>query len=405
MTMRDSARLQTALGRTTETLARELAQPTRQAPAWSDYEWSVARAVAAMHGVSPLLSLRLGWTGPANWTRFLRDQHHQTARRHARILALLARLDEHTRRAGIATVALKGVALHAPGLYAPGERPMADIDLLVLPQDTARTACLLESLQDRGSVADWKEQVFAPIGPDSGVLGGGYGEHADNPIKIELHHRICERLPWDITDVTADVYPAHSHPGINAYPSQAALMKHLLFHAAGATAFKALRLLHLHDIATLAAHLTEADWSAVLRQHAPGDVRWLWPPLYIASLYYPLPHAVLAEARRACPRHLVRIFARRTLSDVSYSHLPVNAFPGVEWARSPSEVVRYLASRVRPSPEHLAARRRSVTTEAWAKNTAWPAMSQGRRVVSFFVSRPGRAVTLYSVQAALAETS
>ena len=40
-----------ALRTTTEALAREIVAPSGTAPAWSDFEWDVARAVAAMHGI------------------------------------------------------------------------------------------------------------------------------------------------------------------------------------------------------------------------------------------------------------------------------------------------------------------------------------------------------------------
>ncbi len=50
---------------------RELAQPGEAAPDWSDFEWQLARAVAAMHGVSPLLATQLKWQGPPRWQPFL----------------------------------------------------------------------------------------------------------------------------------------------------------------------------------------------------------------------------------------------------------------------------------------------------------------------------------------------
>ena len=40
---------------TTELLAQELAAPTSEPPRWSEFEWRIACAVAAMQGVSPLL--------------------------------------------------------------------------------------------------------------------------------------------------------------------------------------------------------------------------------------------------------------------------------------------------------------------------------------------------------------
>jgi hypothetical protein len=231
---------QGTLRKITEALAGELACPTQHAPEWSDFEWKIARAVAAMHGVSPLLSKTLRWQGPAGWMTFLEEQRVHTATRHRRIAELLQHIDERGRAEGIAVVALKGAALHAIGLYAVGERPMADIDLLVRPADAERMARLLESLDFYESCALWKERVFTPVVE---CAAGALGEHSNNNVKIELHERICEKLPWRITDVTDCVFPAQARPGMNAYPSTASLMIHLLLHAAGSMAFQSLRLL------------------------------------------------------------------------------------------------------------------------------------------------------------------
>src|SRR5579859_2138181 len=96
--------LDRTLRKITEALAKELACPTQGAPDWSNFEWIVARAVAAMHGVSPLLSRTLRWRGPAGWAGFLEEQRAHTARRHVRIDDLLLRLDQRAREAGIAAV-------------------------------------------------------------------------------------------------------------------------------------------------------------------------------------------------------------------------------------------------------------------------------------------------------------
>src|SRR6266700_1682445 len=109
------AALQGTLRKITETLAEELACPPRRAPDWSDCEWLIAKAVAAMHGVSPLLSTTLRWQGPADWMTFLEEQRIHTASRHIRVADLLQRIDERGRAEGIAAVALKGAALHAIG--------------------------------------------------------------------------------------------------------------------------------------------------------------------------------------------------------------------------------------------------------------------------------------------------
>src|ERR1700719_5175802 len=110
------AALEGILRTITERLARELGAPTQAAPDWSEFEWIAARAVAAMHGVSPLLSRALRRQGPAAWTRFLDEQRAHTAKRHGRIGDLLLCLDQRAREAGVASVAVQGVALPAFGV-------------------------------------------------------------------------------------------------------------------------------------------------------------------------------------------------------------------------------------------------------------------------------------------------
>jgi hypothetical protein len=392
---------QGTLRKITETLAGELACPTQRPPDWSDFEWKIARAVAAMHGVSPLLSKTLLWQGPAGWMTFLEEQRIHTATRHRRIAELLQRIDERGRAAGIAAVALKGAALHAIGLYTIGDRPMADIDLLARPADAERMARLLESLGFYQTDASWKERVFTPI---ANRAVAGLGEHSNNYVKIELHERICERLPWRITDVTDCMFPMQAQPGLNAYPSTASLMIHLLLHAAGSMAFQSLRLLQLHDLAQLSSRMTEADWDQVLAQRKRGGrLWWAYPPLNLAARYFSsrIPQRVLAALAEDCPYLLDLVSKRRTLYEVSYSYPCVDAFPGVEWAQSLRELFEYALNRVRPSAEHIALRGHSAKSDAWASQSQWAHLSQGRRIVRWMTSRPPRAVTMHAVNAAL----
>jgi hypothetical protein len=395
--------LQSTLRKITETLSGEFASPTQRAPDWSEFEWKVARAVAAMHGVSPLLSRALRWQGPADWLQFLDDQRLHTAKRHARIGELLRTIDRQTRILGVPAVALKGAALHTMGLYAAGERPMADIDLLVRPADAERTIGMLESLGFQEYCASWKERAFSPV--DERVAGP-LGEHADNNIKIELHERICERLPWHITDVTHCIFPAEAHPGVNAYPSKASLMVHLLLHAAGAMTFQALRHIHLHDLALLSSHMSELEWDDVLLLRSRGrPIWWAFPPLKLTSRYYPssVPARVLAALADDCPLVLKRISGHKSLYDVSYSYLWLDALPGIEWSQSLGEVLRYAASRVKPDAALIKIRQQTLASQAWATDSQWVGMSQGRRIVRWLTSRQTRPVTMHAVHAALAQ--
>src|SRR5580700_1895102 len=249
--------LQLALQKTTEVLASELGHPAAAVPAWSEPEWAVARAVAAIHGVSPLLADTLRWQGPVAWVRFLAEQKAHTAQRFQRIKQLLQRMDRRGHEAGIALMPLKGAALHAMGIYAAGERPMADIDLLVREEQSRRAVEVLVGLGFLETYRTWKHRVFEQRGDAVPVA---LGEHARNGIKLELHCRIGEVLPRRVVDLTEIVLPQSLHPGLNSYPSKAALLIHLLLHAAGALIARRLRLLQLHDIARLSAHMTDEDW-------------------------------------------------------------------------------------------------------------------------------------------------
>jgi hypothetical protein len=138
--------LAAALRKTTEHLARELAWPTEQPPDWNELEWGIARAAAAMQGTTVLLANRLRWRGPPAWQSFLARQRQQSVLRDEVISQLLCRIDSAARDAGLSCVALKGSALRALELYASGERPMGDVDLLVRESDADAAAAVMDGL-------------------------------------------------------------------------------------------------------------------------------------------------------------------------------------------------------------------------------------------------------------------
>jgi hypothetical protein len=388
-----------ALRTTTETLARELASPSSGPPAWSDFEWRIAEAASAMHGVSALLAHRLRWQGPSRWQRFLDEQSHQTRVRHERIVALVKQFDTLAGREGVAMTALKGVALHALGLYRAGERPMADVDLLVRDLDRAGAVRVLEQAGYALCCGVWKHDVWMPREATEIV---GFAEHVANPVKVDLHVRIRERLPLVEVDITP-VLLGSSQAGLHGYPSIGALMVHLLLHAAGNMPFRSLRLIQLHDIARLAARLDAADWDVVAGLSSPW---WALPPLELAVRYCGLvvSPAVLARFERACPRHLRRTIRHRSLTDVSLSNPWIEAFPGIEWSPTARDGLRYAVQRIRPRHETLVARADAVRAAPWIAETPWARMPQWRRIVHWVRARPPRYETMHSVAAALRET-
>lgn len=396
--------VQEALHATTELLAHELASPTSIAPSWSEFEWRAARAAVAIHGVGPLLAGSLRWCGPPGWQAFLEDQRAQTEKRHRRIEALTNLIDRDAREAGIPMVALKGAALHELGLYRAGERPMSDLDLLVEDPDIAATTKLLEARGFHTELSFWKNRVFKL----EGERGGGLGERCDNPIKVELHWRIRERLPLELTDISQIVFPANPRPGINPYPSRVALLMHLVLHAAGAMASRDLRLVHVHDLALVCGGMLAEEWEEVLRLGESGTQSpwWFLPPLQLASRYYHniIPGSVLLRLQSACPARLRWATRRRCVTDFSLSSVWASAFPGIEWAQSGSEAVRYILGRVRPDAEARRIRTIDTANAGWATHSNWHALPQRYRILRWITSRPTRPATMYAIRETLAQS-
>jgi hypothetical protein len=388
------------LRRTTEALAAELARPGGATPSWSALEWQLAAAAAAVHGVAPLLCRCCAWQHPP-WQSFLAAQREHVEHRHRRIEALLHRLDGGARARGITLVALKGSALHALGVYAAGDRPMADIDLLLSEDEVAPAAGLLQELGYVESFVAWKHRVFKPA---AGVPFAGLGEHRDTPVNIELHTRIQERLPVSAVDISARILPRQPTPGLSPYPSPGALMNHLLLHAAGNLCNRSLRLLHLHDIALLSGRLSADDWNVLWNDQAADGPWYALPPLRLAARYYPesIPAQVLARLETCCPAPLRMMSRHQTLTGVSPSELWLHALHGIEWARSPGELGRYLGQRIRPTQEARRERADMLRTQLWLQQgPRWAGLSHGRRVFTWLTRPVPRMDTMFAVRAAL----
>ena len=294
-------------------------------------------------------------------------------------------------------LSLKGAALHALGIYRAGERPMADVDLLVRDLDLERAERVLTQLGYAHSCTTCKHEVFMPR---DARAAQGFGEHAANPIKIELHVRIFEPLPIAEVDITEQVLPSRREPGLNGYPTIAALMLHLLLHAAGNMRYRSLRMIQLHDIARVASRMRAVDWSAVAGDLPPW---WALPPLDMASRHYPevIPPDVLAKLAGGCPQPLKRVCRRQSLTDVSLSNFWIEAFPGIEWSQSRMDRLRYVFGRIRPSREMLTGREDMAQSHPWMNENPWTRMPQWRRILRWVRSRTPRVETMHPVAAAL----
>ena len=392
--------LAVALRRTTEQLARELAHPTDSQPDWTETEWTIARSVAAMQGISVLLANTLRWPGPPAWQAFLAEQREQSLLRHERIGLLLERIDVVTRERKVDCVALKGAALRTLDLYRPGERPMGDVDLLVADRDLQSIAAAMADIDYVEAFATHRHRVYEPLRK---VAPRGFGEHAENPLKIEIHTAVAEQLPVRTVNITDRLRPNRARPGLNNYPDLVSLLLHLLLHAAGNMRAHALRQVQLHDIAMVAGLLYESDWRTLLGRSHGEEPWWLFPPLVLTARYYPkqIPAEVLRAASTACPRVLRLAAARHSLTDVSWSNLRIHAFPGIEWSRTPLDAVRFVRARIVPTRRSLAELELARRAQPQFDHVPWYGVSNGGRILRWVFSRPPRVQTIASVRAAL----
>jgi hypothetical protein len=387
----------------TERLARELSDPSIAPPHWSEFEWGIARAVATMQGVAPLLAARTKWEGQTAWHRFLVEQRNHVAGRHRRIEDLLEQIDVRSRQKGVALLPLKGAALHAIGIYAAGDRPMADIDLLVNDCDRGAVAKLLQDCGFDLRFSNWRHELFEPRFEPRATTD--YGEHTSNPIKIELHTSVRERLPIAEVNITQFMFPLPSKLGLNTYRSSAALMLHLLLHAANNMRAHALRHIQLHDIARLAERFETADWNLLLGMRTSHlSLWWAAAPLILTSRYFPnaVPESIMHNLSAECPWLLRRSANQYRLADVSWSNIRVYAFPGIEWSKTLGDALRFMASRMLPDHEMREEMRRYDLNEGSRAVVPWYGISQRARIARWVLSRPLRVQTLMAVRAALA---
>ncbi len=106
-----------------------------------------------------------------------------------------------------------------------------------------------------------------------------------------------------------------------------------------------------------------------------GSERRLWwaaPPLMLTARYFPeaISRDVLAHLERGCPWVLRQAVRRRKLADFSYSHLYIDPIPGIIWARSPGQALRYLGSRDLPEPRAAHADGRGIEDRALVRGAA-----------------------------------
>jgi hypothetical protein len=85
------------------------------------------------------------------------------------------------------------------------------------------------------------------------------------------------------------------------------------------------------------------------------------------------------------------------LTTVSWSNLRINAFPGIEWSRSPLEALRFAKSRIAPSREALDELESAMKVLPGLQTIPWYGQGHLTRIMRWMFGRPPRVQTMRSV--------
>lgn len=350
-------------------LAQLVFNPARALPGLlSTYADEAIIRSAAIHGVGPLLALRMrehelamspGLTAWANQQLELNRQRQALLGEH------LSQVLMSFQEAGIGVVPLKGAALLLRDEGGVAWRPMADLDILVTvpPQRTVDLAlahagfCLSSSYNTGWSGLAWKHleyQLCDHVWPRVDVVG----EHPEHPRKLEAHFAVRELyrgLDWDLTDI---VLGDLVHAGDTLIPSDYALALHLTVHAAFTVFERKLRISTLVDLQqwltpSVVQNIADQVRTAGARRHA----RFVYPGLALLQRHAPdeLLGRFVGALRPYTPQPLVDWIERSTLAELSYEagHRTPWLLPSSYLATSARERAMLDASRWLPLPRDL----------------------------------------------------
>jgi hypothetical protein len=206
---------------------------------------------ASVQGLAPRLATLAGIEGiPVDLRLHLEAESRRCAERGDRILGLLERLAALLQASGLRAVALKGAALVLGKVVPAGLRPMADVDLLFESESGLRQAA--KSLEtELGYVPLWNTPRHLVLAEREERVALQACEHPENPLRIELHRSFRLEVLGQRLDATECLLRETGTARGWEIPGPAAMLRHLLFHAAEDFAAKGLRGVQIVDFVVL----------------------------------------------------------------------------------------------------------------------------------------------------------
>ncbi|WDE07909.1 nucleotidyltransferase family protein [Thalassomonas viridans] len=306
---------------------------------WNEREWDIARAVIIIHGMGPLWGYLLSQQQdkklfPQSLYRFLMQQYQENSIRLALMDKEKKRILKAFRQREIQIMPFKGIEL-ACHLYPDnGSRPMADIDLYVLPEQRAEVCRLIEQLGYKIHAANqcgitcypqhWQNEE-ADLAREINWHGAQIetqnktllmmGESSRLPFSLDIHFSMHQGTRETRFNLDKVFRKACLHSG--ALSPEEALVFQLL-HATKHLRSHSGRWIQLYDIYLLLKHTT-ISWDKVF---AITDKERLSPQLLLPLILTRklFGHNVQALEQRLAaqtPLHLRLLFNRLSLCELS----------------------------------------------------------------------------------------
>jgi len=248
--------------------------------------WETFQRVCRVHGITQSLHEKLrgvAWMDDAlqSW---LEEQYAFNAQRIAKMHNELKEILALFSQNNIRVMPLKGSILSTNFYKNPTWRPMADIDLLIQPEDFATSADLLARLGYERDVVHWKHTEFSK--PDNRQIISKTAEHPENPRKLEVHLQCRETFGGPTINLTELMW-ANSRQGellgeSVIIPNLDVLWLHLVVHSTYHIWQGRSRLIQLIDLAQITPQLN----NQFLFLNSI-DARFTYPSLALLKKYFP----------------------------------------------------------------------------------------------------------------------
>lgn len=339
-------------------IARWLTEPEPRNPNWSPPTWQTFQLACQVHGVAPLLHEKLsevGWLDPTlkAWlVEQYRSNTQRLAKMHQELQEILALFGQHD----LPLLPLKGSILSAVFYGDAGLRPMADLDLLIKPQDFANSIELLAQLGYQPEISHWKHIEFSK--PDNRRVVSKSCEHPDNPRKLEVHLYCRETFGGPTIDLTELMWQQAVQKDLLGEPALIVppdiLWLHLLVHTTYHMWQGKGRLIHLVDLAQLTPHLSDP-----LPLLDSVEARFIYPSLALLKRYFPnaLDDTLLTSQQRRVSPAFQKWVTGLDLVNISYLNpTPPGPylFKALKFSEGrPREVVQALRFALLPSLEEI----------------------------------------------------